>query len=137
MVRELKERTGKSQNTRWMLKQSFARFDAACFSRPFEHPLSQFPLIPFEIIQKLNQQRASLDRLREMSAQEIGASRFRPPRAAGGGDDPKRHPGLVTHCCPYAAGDLVRHQRMGKVILGYVEQFPRLHMEANVQPISR
>jgi len=49
----------------------------------------------------------------------------------------KRHPGSVARCCPNAAGDLVRHQRMGKVILGYVEQFPRLHMEANVQPISR
>jgi hypothetical protein len=34
-------------------------------------------------------------------------------------------------------GMLIHHQRMGGVVLNYVEQFPRLALEATVQPMTR
>jgi hypothetical protein len=45
-----------------------------CTYRPFEHPLSQFPLLPYEILQKLTTRNTPLDRMRDMDAEEIGAT---------------------------------------------------------------
>ena len=38
----------------------------------FEHPLRQFGRLPLELVEKLEARKATLDRLKDMSAEEIG-----------------------------------------------------------------
>ena len=38
----------------------------------YEHPLRQFPILSAEVLQKLENRRLTMDRLREMDAKEIG-----------------------------------------------------------------
>ena len=52
--------------------------------RPFEHPLAQFPLLPFEVLQKLSSGNVPLDRLRDMEADEIGKRTERTTRQGWG-----------------------------------------------------
>lgn len=38
----------------------------------FEHPLRQFPILPAEILDKLEKKRLTVERLKEMDPKEIG-----------------------------------------------------------------
>ena len=45
----------------------------------FEHPLRQCEGMTFEVLQKLEAKKLTMDRLRDMDSKEIGAFEFRPP----------------------------------------------------------
>ncbi|KAJ1661153.1 putative steryl acetyl hydrolase mug81 [Dispira simplex] len=75
---------------------------------PFDHPLAQFPSLPYEVIQKLERQPSqarSIDALREMDAKELG--------------------------------QLVRHGKMGDKLQQCVREFPRLELTTSIAPITQ
>jgi activating signal cointegrator complex subunit 3 len=72
------------------------------------HPLRQFPSnsISPTILQKLEEKRLSIDRIRSMSADELAG---------------------ITHA----------NKIIGRKVLNAAQMFPRLEVEASVQPITR
>lgn len=68
-------------------------------------PLRQFPLIPKELLSRIEKKDLAWERFYDLSATELG--------------------------------DLVRQQKYGKTLHRFVHQFPRLELQARVQPITR
>ena len=71
----------------------------------FQHPLRQMPHISAEVLYKLEEKKADLDKLMDMTTSEIG--------------------------------QMVNHPRLGSQITKYVNQFPVIDIETNIQPITR
>ncbi|KNE71806.1 hypothetical protein AMAG_16111 [Allomyces macrogynus ATCC 38327] len=72
---------------------------------PFEHPLSQFSVLPFEIIDKLGHlEHVQIEDLREMT--------------------------------PSDAGQLIRNQKYGPIVVQCAWQFPSLEIVSRVAPIT-
>eukprot|EP00002_Diphylleia_rotans_P001075 TRINITY_DN10590_c0_g1_i1.p1 TRINITY_DN10590_c0_g1~~TRINITY_DN10590_c0_g1_i1.p1 ORF type:complete len:1715 (+),score=334.69 TRINITY_DN10590_c0_g1_i1:82-5226(+) len=73
---------------------------------PTQHPLWQFPtILTAETVHRLEDRDATMDRLMDMTAEEIGA--------------------------------LVRIPKLGPLIRGCIDSFPRLEMSVDFQPITR
>ncbi|KAL3683377.1 hypothetical protein R1sor_001399 [Riccia sorocarpa] len=73
---------------------------------PHQHPLRQFDtILSQEVLHKLEDRGAEMDRLYDMDEKEIGA--------------------------------LIRHPHAGKLVKQCLQQFPRVHLAADISPITR
>ncbi|KAG0625562.1 hypothetical protein M758_2G065100 [Ceratodon purpureus] len=73
---------------------------------PHQHPLRQFDtILSQDILHKLEDREASMERLYDMDDKEIGA--------------------------------MIRHPHGGKLVVQCLEYFPRVHLSANISPITR
>lgn len=94
-----------------------------------DNPLRQFTILGPELMNKLEAKNATIPRLRDMRADDIGETiQF---------EVNSHHSCFVTSLLSFFPGHLVHHVRMGQTIKSCVQRFPSISIAASIQPITR